>query len=243
MTTTATAYLAELSARIAALHDRQAEAFEAAVRACVAAAASDRLIYIFGTGHSHMMAEEGHYRAGGLACVVPVLAAPLMLHEGAIAGTRFERMAGVADVVLGRYAIGRGDVLVVVSNSGVNAMPVEAARIGRDRGAVVIAVTSEDYSRHAANGRPRLAEIAAIVLDNGAPPGDAVVTIGESGLKAGPISTAIGAAILNAIFVETAARLAAMGGEPPIYVSANMPGAPERNAALVERYRPRNPHL
>lgn len=242
MTTTATTYLADLSARIASLFERQAAAFEAAVAACVAAARADRLIYIFGTGHSHMMAEEGHYRAGGLACVVPVLAAPVMLHEGAIAGTRFERLSGIADIILQRYAIGAGDVMIVVSNSGVNAMPVEAARIGRDRSATVIGITSEDYSRQAAAGRPRLAEIASIVLDNGAPPGDAILAIGETGLKAGPVSTAIGAAILNAVFVETAARLAAQG-EAPIYVSANMPGAAERNAALVERYRQRNPHL
>ncbi len=242
MSTSFDTFLADLAARIAALRTEQATAIEAAAAACAEAAAADRLIYVFGTGHSHMMAEEGHYRAGGLACVVPVLAAPLMLHEGAAAGTRFERTAGLAAIILDRYPIGRGDVMLVFSNSGVNAMPVEAARIGRERGATVIAVTSDAYSRMAAQGRERLPDVADIVIDNGAPPGDAVVALAD-GRRAGPVSTAIGAAILNAVLVEAAARLLAAGGDPPVYVSANMPGAAERNAALFARYRGRNPHL
>lgn len=239
---TAAGYLADLSRRVAALAETQADAIAAAAAACAEACRGDRLIYLLGTGHSHMMAEEGHYRAGGLACVVPVLAAPLMLHEGAMAGTRFERMEGVAPIILDRYPIGPGDILFVFSNSGVNALPVEAARIGRDRGATVIAVTSQNYSRMAANGRPRIADLADIAIDNGAPPGDAICDLGD-GLRAGPVSTSIGAAILNAVLVEAVARLQRQGAEAPVYVSANMPGAAERNARLVARYRGRNPHL
>ena len=62
-------------------------------------------------------------------------------------------------------------MLVVISNSGVNAASLEAAS-GKERGATVVAITSESYSRQAAKGGPRLADIADIVLDNGAPSGD-----------------------------------------------------------------------
>ena len=235
------AYFAEASARLAQVCDGQEGAFAAALDAITTAIRADGLIYIFGTGHSHMLAEEGHYRAGGLACVVPVLNSIIMLHEGAVAGSALERTPGLADIVLSRYPIGANDVLVVASTSGVNAVPVEAARIGKARGATVIAITSEAYSRQAARGRKRLAEEADIVLDNKAPPGDAVVDLG--GLHSGPVSTVVGAAILNALFSAAAHRLSTTDSNSPVYMSANMEGAAEHNRRLVDRYRSRNPHL
>lgn len=245
MTDTATArtYLEELTARIGALFTANAEAITRAADAVEATARKDGLVYVFGTGHSHMLAEEVYYRAGGLALTVPILAAATMLHEGAVASTAFERMPGMVCPILDRYPIGPHDVLFVVSNSGVNAAPVEAAVIGKERGATVVAITSETYSREAARGRTRLADIADIVLDNGAPSGDAIVPVPGSGLKVGPVSTAIGAALINAVLAEVAARLQASGAGAPIYLSANMPGAAEHNEGLVARYRPRNPHL
>lgn len=213
-----------------------------AVETIVAAAMADRCVYVFGTGHSHLIAEEAHYRAGGLAFVVPVLSSATMLHEGAVASTALERMEGLAAQIFSRYGIGPGDVLVVVSNSGVNAAPIEAARLGRERGATVIALTSVAYSTSAAGGRTRLVDLADIVLDNGAPPGDAMLEVAGSALKVGPASTVIGASILNAIFSDVAARLMATG-DAPIYLSANMPGAKAVNERLIARYRSRNPHL
>src|SRR5690606_33279297 len=109
------------------------------------------------------------------------------------------RMEGVVGPIMERYPIGPNDVLFVSSNSGVNAAPLEAARIGKARGATVIAITSVGYSTAAAKGRERLADLADIVLDNGAPPGDAVIGVEGSELKVGPVSTAIGVTIINAI--------------------------------------------
>jgi len=240
---TATAYLKELTERIGGLLDHNADAIGRAADAVEKTALADGLVYVFGTGHSHTLAEETHYRAGGLALTVPILSGTTMVHEGAVAGTVFERMPGIVAAVFARYPIGPNDVLVVVSNSGVNAAPVEAAQIGKERGATVIAITSEDYSREAAKGRTRLADVADIVLDNGAPPGDAITEVPGSALRVGPVSTSIGAALINAVLAETAARLQASGKGAPIYLSANMPGAAEINEALVARYRPRNPHL
>ena len=240
---TARGYLAGLAERIAALFDANAQAIDAAATAIEETSARDGLVYIFGTGHSHMIAEEAHYRAGGLALTVPVLATATMLPEGAIASTAFERMEGVIEPILDRYPIGSNDVLFVISNSGVNAVPVEAARIGKSRGAKIIAITSEIYSREAAKGRTRLADVADIVLDNGAPSGDATVAVPGSDLKVGPVSTSIGAALINAVLAEAASRLQTSGKGAPIYLSANMPGAAENNAQLIKRYRPRNHHL
>jgi uncharacterized phosphosugar-binding protein len=242
MTSIADDYLSNLIDRLSALRTALAEPIEKAQEMIVEAARRDGRVYVFGTGHSHMLAEEVHYRAGGLAITVPILAGPIMLHEGAVAGTVYERTEGIVRPILERYGIGPNDVLFVSSNSGINAAPLEAARYGRECGARVIAITSVDYSTTAAKGGTRLADLADIVLDNGAPPGDAVLSIPGSELKVGPVSTAIGVAIINAIFAGVAARLST-DGDAPIYLSANMPGAKEVNAKLVARFRPRNPHL
>ncbi|ATN32564.1 hypothetical protein ACO34A_01920 [Rhizobium sp. ACO-34A] len=235
-------YFREVISRLDAARIRQAAAMEKCVEAIVTASQDDGRIYFFGTGHSHMLGVETHYRAGGLAATVPVLAGSIMVHEGTVAGTVHERMPGFARPILERYAISRGDVLFVTSNSGVNAAPLEAAEIGRERGATVVAITSVEYSKMVANGRPRLAEMAHIVLDNEAPPGDAVLTVSGSAQRVGPVSTIVGVALVNAILAEASRRLAETSGAP-IYVSANMPGADEINRQLVHRYRPRNPHL
>lgn len=236
-------YFDRLIAHLTQLRDTQALAMSQAVSVVVAAAKQDKRVFVFGTGHSHMLAEEVHYRAGGLAMTVPVLSAMTMLHEGAYSSTKFERISGMVQPLLERYGIGNGDVLIVVSNSGVNAAPVEAARFGREAGAHIIALTSVAYSQAAANGRVRLAELADIVLDNEIPAGDALMQLPGSEMKAGAISTAVGATILNAVFTAVAAELSEAGGDVPVYRSANMPGAAEINVRLVEKYKARNPHL
>lgn len=242
MSSIADDYFANLIERLSAVRSALAEPIARAEEMIVEAARRDGRVYVFGTGHSHMLAEEVHYRAGGLAITVPVLAGPTMLHEGAVAGTVYERTEGVVRPILERYGIGPDDVLFVSSNSGINAAPLEAARYGRECGARIIAITSLDYSTAAAKGATRLADLAHLVLDNGSPPGDAVLSVPGSELKVGPVSTAIGVTIINAIFAGVAARLSA-DGDAPIYLSANMPGAKEVNAKLVARFRPRNPHL
>lgn len=235
-------YLRDLIARLEAIRTGMAAPMAAAAALIVEAARRDHRLFVFGTGHSHMLAEEVHYRAGGLAITVPILAGPTMVHEGAVAGTAYERMEGIVAPIFDRYTIGPGDVLVVSSNSEINAAPLEAARIGRERGAKIIAITSLAYSTAAARGRPRLADLADVVLDNTAPPGDAVVSVEGSDLKVGPVSTAIGVAILNAVLADVAETLSAEGNAP-IYLSANMEGAAAINRGLVERFRKRNPHL
>lgn len=221
------------------------DALDRAAAAMVEAIKADGMIYLFGTGHSHMLSEEGHYRAGGLAPVCPILATSLMLHESATLSSAYERLAGLAPLVLSRYAPTDRDVIVIFSNSGVNAVPVEMALAAREQGMTVIGVTSLQYSRQAPLSPlgKRLFEVVDIVIDNHIQPGDAIVEIGETGLSTGPASTMVGAFILNSLLTEVVWRLDADGVMPPVYISSNMPGAREHNPALIERYKSRNPHL
>ena len=106
----------------------------------------DLRIFLFGTGHSHLLAEEGFYRAGGLANVVPILVEHTMLHSLPNLGSRLERTPGLADLILERYDPQPQEMLFVFSNSGVNQLPVEMALRARERGLFVVSISSFEYA-------------------------------------------------------------------------------------------------
>ena len=135
-------YLQQIRTLIDTLAGTQAGALSAGAEAIADALKNGRFLYAFGTGHSHMMALELFYRAGGLARVCPILDTALMLHDGAVKSSFVERVEGYAAEVLARYPLQKGDVLLIASNSGRNAVPIEMAREAKARGATVIALTS-----------------------------------------------------------------------------------------------------
>lgn len=240
-------YMHAVLEKLDTILERQESVIEQAVEAVQKTIRAGGLVYLFGTGHSHMLCEEGHYRAGGLAPVCPILSSSLMLHEGAVASTQLERVSGLGPTLLSRYQPTSQDLLIVFSNSGVNAVPVETAIAAKEMGMTVIAVVAIDYATKAQPGPlgKKLTDVADIVIDNQGPPGDALVEVGETGLRVGPLSTIAGVFILNAIVTEVSCRLAQDSSPDPlpVYISANMPGATDHNITLVERYRSRNPHL
>jgi uncharacterized phosphosugar-binding protein len=225
----------------------QEAALAAAAEVMTESARKGGRILIFGSGHSHLLAEEGHYRAGGLACVVPILHTALMLHEGAVLSTAVERQTGIAAMLLARYQPHARDCLIVISNSGVNAVPIEMAQAAHQHGMKVIAIVALDYAQQALPKAHsiKLMDVADVVIDNRGQAGDALIALDGVPMRVGPSSTVVGAFLLNGLLVEVAARLAAEsdGAMPPIYISANMQGAAEHNHQLVERWRKHNPHL
>ena len=200
------------------------------------------MVHTFGTGHSHMLAEELFYRAGGLARVDPILIGELMLHESASRSTEIERQPGLADAILRDHPMAAGDVLIVASNSGGNAVAVELALRARELGVFVIALTS---LRHATSAKARsgtgvrLHEVAELVLDNHGIVGDAAVAIAGSDRRVGATSTVVGAALLQAVAVEVVALLVDQGVDPEVFASSNTAGGDEINRVLLDRYRDR----
>jgi len=206
---------------------------------------SDKRIFIFGTGHSHMMAEEAFYRAGGLAAAVPIFMTDLMLHGNPDLGSRLERTPGIAAILLDLYQCQAGEMLFVYSNSGVNHLPVEIAMLARQRGLTVVGVCSRAYAQVAplsALGL-RLDEAADYVIDNLGMPGDGLVPLDGSDWRVGPSSTILGAFIWNALITEVLTRLQAAGEELPVYASFNMRGAAEHNKGLLHKWGSLNPHI
>ena len=202
---------------------------------------NDGLIYVFGCGHSHILAEETFYRAGGLACVAPVFYEPLMLHEGAAESSRLEKLDGLAQKVFDQCPITEGDMLICSSTSGVNSVPVEFARLVKEKGIAVVVITSSAYF----DQKPKnplgehLYKQGEVWIDNMAPHGDACLDIEGLKVPMTPVSTVTGAFIINSILAEATELAAAEGIEVPVYLSGNIPGGAEYNKALIERYSSR----
>jgi uncharacterized phosphosugar-binding protein len=234
-------YFAKVEGIISTVIQTQSERLQQAADRCTDALIADKQLFVFGTGHSHLLAEEVFYRAGGLRQIIPILESGLMLHEGGTKSTKLERMEGYAAILLEEYKVKKDDVIFVISNSGLNAVPVEMALGAKSIGATVIALTNLKQSmqaqpRHAS--RKKLYEIADIVLDNCGCVGDAAVDLDPIHVSVGPTSTVIGAFMMNSIIVQVAENYINLGHIPQIYISANLAEGDKHNAGLQE-----NAHL
>ena len=200
-------------------------------------------LYAFGCAHAGMLTEELFYRAGGLMLINPIFGPGLMLSEVPVTKTsQFERIDGYAQVLLDSVKLKAGDLLILISTSGRNSVPVEMALGAKTRGAKVIALTSLNYtknvtSRHSSG--KKVFEIADLVLDNCGQLGDAVLSIEGLAQKMAPTSTIAGAFILNSVVARSVEKMIALGLEPPVYLSANLDAGDEHNRRLLEQYRER----
>ncbi|MEO3753293.1 sugar isomerase domain-containing protein [Streptomyces sp. B6B3] len=237
------AYLDALRANLGVLVAAERPAVERAARAIAGSIAAGGVVHYFGSGHSQLVALEPLQRAGGLAPVNVIADPALSPHAPRHAGAA-ERVAGYAAAILATADIRAGEVVVVVSNSGINAVPIEFALGARERGATVVALTNRAHSlaavpRHA-TGR-RLLDVADIVIDTHGRLGDTVVPVAD--VTVGALSTVVGAALVNALTCRVAQLLAEEHGQsPPLLISQNAEGDAERhNSALLARHRDRCP--
>lgn len=202
----------------------------------------DKIIHTFGTGHSHMIGLELFTRAGGLANVNAMLDSTVLSVEGARRGAAVERVLGLAQVVWDTYDIAPADLMIVISNSGRNAMPIEVAMLAKAHGMKTIGITSLTQSKAYPSRHPsgkKLYEIVDLVIDNGVPSGD--VTMEIQGYRTGPISTVSGVVIMNTMMTEACQLAAAVGTKLPLYHSQNIDGY--SNEELYQKYEDRVKHL
>ena len=239
-------YLKNLYTMLQTLENTQEAAIDQVAEACAKCIEKGGLLYFFGTGHSHMICEEPFYRAGGLACVYPILETDLMLHEGAAKSSGYERLPGLGNLVVGNTPLKEGDVLFIISNSGRNCVPIDAALEAKKRGAITVAITSMKHttkssSRHASG--KNLYQVCDYVLDNGAEEGDASVLLPGLDQKIAPTSSVTDITLVHLILVNTVELLLKKGITPPLFLSANTDAGDKANKAVLKEYKARVPSL
>lgn len=194
-------------------------------------------VYTFGTGHSHMMAEELFYRAGGLVKVYPIFEEALMLHNGAIKSTAMERLDDYAKLIMDRYECCKNDCLIIASNSGRNSVNVEMVHAAHEKGMKVIALTNLNHSKELDSRHSsglKLYQLADVVLDNQGCLGDASIHIPQLDRNIGATSTSTGALLLNATVVSAIETMIEQGHIPEVFSSSNLDEGDEINDKLLK---------
>lgn len=233
------AYATVLHETLVTIFGDERERIEATAQATAASIARGGVLHVFGTGHSHLVAFEAFGRAGGLAAVNAIVDYGLTGFNHGRDG-RLERLSGYAEILLETEDLRSGEVAVVVSNSGINAVPIDFAIGCKQRGLTVCAITSLRHSEGSPSRHSdgiKLHEVADIVIDNHGAEGDAAVAV--DGIRTGPTSTITGAAIINAVTARAAQILVERHEEAHVLVSQNMQGTEDLNAELLKRYRDR----
>ena len=201
-----------------------------------------RMVHVFGSGHSRIMVEEMWPRYGSFPGFNPIVELSLSFHNLVVGanGQRqamfLENVSGLAERILRNYALETNDTAFIISSSGCNIVPIEMAEQFQRRGVRVVALVSQAHATAStsrrADGR-KLPDFADLVLDTGAPVGDAMVKIQGLDTPVAPGSTVGGCLVVNAIKAEVAARLTA-AGQPPKVLSAGVLVGAERATELFE---------
>ncbi len=226
------------------VRDEDAEPIAAAGTLIADTVASGGRLFACGAGHSSLAAQDLVYRAGGLALMnlLPVPGAVGVDVMPATLGSALERVDGLASAVVDASPLRAGDLLVIISLSGRNALPVEMAMSARALGVKVVGVTSVAYatetkSRHASG--TYLKDHCDIVLDSKIAVGDAELRLDTVSAPFAPASTVVTTALLQAVMATAAATLADRGIEPPLLRSGNVDGGHEWNARVFREYADR----
>ncbi len=240
-------YFQSAIATLQQVAESQESHLNAAVDLMVEAIVGGKSLFGFGASHSFIPVEEMVYRTGGLMLINPIYPHGMNLGVRPLPMTsQLERIVGLGTELFNASPARAGDVLMLFSTSGRNAVTIDMALAARERGVKTIAVTALAYSGGVASRHPsgkKLAGLCDVVIDNGAPYGDAAVAIEGFAQKVGPLSSVTACAIVNALVAEVVQRLVARGITPPVYVSANLDGGDAHNRRLLDQNRDRIHYL
>lgn len=203
---------------------------------------NDKVIHTFGTGHSHMLGIELFARAGGLGNVDAMLDPDTLTSFGAQRSGAMEKTSGVSDVIYDSYKIEKGDIMIITSNSGRNAMPIEMAMRCQKEGIYCIALTNLKQSMATTSRHPsgkKLYECVDCVVDSCVPDGDATLNI--AGIKTGPASSIVTMVLVNTIVSEAIKIVTSHGKRPYVFQSQNVDGFD--NNAIYKHFEGRVKHF
>ena len=200
------------------------------------------VIHTFGTGHAHRVGIELFARAGGLGNVDAMLDPDTLTAFGAQRSGAIEKLSGLADIIYDQYNIQKGDIMIITSNSGRNAVPIEMAMRCQKEGIYTVAVTNLEQSKNTTSRHPsgkRLFECVDAIIDTAGPTGDSMMTIGS--IKTGPASSITSMFLLNTIVTEAIKILDAEGIKAPVLQSQNVDGFD--NDAIYKAYEGKVKHF
>lgn len=237
-------YIDELKHLLDRISVENEESLQKAGKIMADAIAGEGRIFAWGSTHSSTTMQDIYMRAGGLmlinAIFIPGLEALQVSPFGIT--SQIERLEGYAEIVLDHTPIRAGDVLIVVSVSGRNAVPIEMAKVAHERGVKVIAVTGYDYTTSVEPRHPagkNMYAYADVVLDNKAKAGDAVLEDERIPAKFCPISGVTSIAVLHSLVAETIEQLLDRDVVPPVFIAQNVDGGQEFNEKMIKKYRDR----
>jgi uncharacterized phosphosugar-binding protein len=247
---TAVAYLDRARSLLDQVAETQLDAIRSAAEACALSIAAGKLVHLFGTGHGAIPALEAFPRSGSLVGFHPIAESPItLLHhvwgDMGVPQYRFlHRQEGYGQAILESHRLDPADTLILFSHSGINAVILDMAHTARAQGLTVVGVTSRPHSsavepRHSSG--KRLYEVADVVIDTGAPLGDACIEIPGLDDPVGAVSTVLVTAIVDALIAETAAVMVERGHHPHVEVNLNLPreqsARQHNNAGYAELWR------
>jgi len=244
MSTLTHTYIHVLMQLLQKIESEEEENIDHAAKLMADAIQNGKRIFAFGCSHSSLPVQEVVYRAGGLMLINPILApgiGHLDVHPTTLT-SEMERLCGYAEVILNNQPIQKGDVLIVISVSGRNAVPIEMAKTAHERGITVVGITSKKYSSGVTSRHPsgkKMHDFADVVIDNKVEKGDAVLSAEGLDTKFAPTSGITSSAIMHCLSVATIEELLARGITPPVFMAANVDGGAEHNQKLLQQYRER----
>jgi uncharacterized phosphosugar-binding protein len=235
-------YLTRVMGLIQRIADEEEPAVQAAARLMANAIQNGNNLFAFGCTHSSLPIQDLVYRAGGLMLINPIFGPGIaaMDTRPATLSSDLEKIPGYAKALLDNTPIKAGDVLIVVSVSGRNAVPIEMAQLAQERGVKVIGVTSRAYTESVTSRHPtgkKMHEFADVVLDNKVDKGDAVLAAEGMPQKFSPASGVTSIALLQALVAATVQELLKRGLTPPVFLAANVDEGQAYNARLLEQYQ------
>lgn len=222
--------------------ERQQAAIQQAADWFAESIGASRMVHLFGSGHSRILVEEMWPRYGSFPGFNPIVELSLSFHNLVVGpnGQRqamfLENVSGLAERILRNFHISQQDSALVASSSGCNLVPIEMAAGFKNRGVKVVVIISKKHSEASRSNYPggkKLQDFADVVLDTGAPVGDAMIKIPGLETPVAPASTIGGCMLVNAIKAEVAARLVRAGKAPQVLTASAVIGS-ERSAALFE---------
>lgn len=232
------AYYSQVNTLLTRFMETQTDVMMEVADRVVEAHRQGKRFLLFGTGHSHMVVEEFYARAGGLAFVTPMLQNELTLTDHPFKSTQIERTLGMAAVYFELFHPEPGDVILIISNSGRNALPIELAKLAKANQVTVVGLINAAQSKTISSRHPEginLHHYCDFIIDNCGAYGDAGFDMGD-GIMMGSTSTIVGALAAQTLSILIAAKLKDLGLEIPVLRSGNLDASDDINKSIIERY-------